>query len=932
MQTQPQTLRLDRPRLLQNQKRPGGGWAFYLFMLLLGALCAFGCVVTAFQVPVSTGPLMLAGLACSGFWLWRHTDSSRRLWLASLLGWAIWLLFLFFLWEDVLRGALRIINLMLRAYSGRLNYELPTLTLPGLRRTYHSEEECTAFLGVLLFPFAWWLSRMLVKRKSPLGAFCLTAVFLLLPMGFSILPAGWAYGGLLLFWCSLLLTALPLTGRKSAVLRRGRFQAGGPAGGALLLVPLAALFSLLVVYWASPPESYSRPDLVNQLRQGVTEGFGLSFALQGGQGNGNNRVDLNRMGSRSYSGKTMLRVKFDWDQQAGTQKEYLKSFVGSVYTGSSWERLDPQASAALEATGLQAQTLPARYRREMYVKSIDQQGGYQLSVENLGANPRCVYIPYGLETDSPLSPYGAELVGDSFAKSTNLFTGTKSYQLRSADMPWGWRYFDRASRFLEDSLLMPGSLRTIFGDAWGGMGVMIEGSEIEEAGASEDVARWREHRRRFIEQLLKPGQAESLTDYLEESYAVDLARQECLQKLSDDLLHQEPGWTPQGELDLWKTPYWFRALFDQEPAALMAAVEDYTDFAYQYYTQVPEELAEFLDRYREAFSLKPVLSSGSLEFNGVTIPVSLDLELREHPLAFAGRVAMVFQQYYTYTLDPPQPGTGTDFVEFFLDSSHQGYCVHFATAAVMLLRSAGYPARYAEGYVVPSGETGWVEVPDYNAHAWVEVYCAGSGWVPLEVTPPSPDAPAVYANARVPEFTDAALTPAPRPDGPMPTLAPRSTTPRQTAAPARASAAPRATVEPQATAPSGGSAAGKRETPPWVLPLALSLLGALAALLLNRQLRRWARRKALSQQDRNQAALSAYAYLLKLYQWQALCGQQDEPPARWLELAEKARFGPGTLAQEELDELLEAAQGLARLLRQQLPKLSLIRCWLAGLV
>ena len=36
--------------------------------------------------------------------------------------------------------------------------------------------------------------------------------------------------------------------------------------------------------------------------------------------------------------------------------------------------------------------------------------------------------------------------------------------------------------------------------------------------------------------------------------------------------------------------------------------------------------------------------------------------------------------------------------------------------------------------------------------------------------------------------------------------------------------------------------------------------------------------------------------------------------------------------QEELDELLEAAQGLARLLRQQLPKLSLIRCWLAGLV
>ena len=664
MQTQPQTLRLDRPRLLQNQKRPGGGWAFYLFMLLLGALCAFGCVVTAFQVPVSTGPLMLAGLACSGFWLWRHTDSSRRLWLASLLGWAIWLLFLFFLWEDILRGALRIINLMLRAYSGRLNYELPTLTLPGLRRTYHSEEECTAFLGVLLFPFAWWLSRMLVKRKSPLGAFCLTAVFLLLPMGFSILPAGWAYGGLLLFWCSLLLTALlalmgflvlwnarldeamlphpedvpgyvpsitresvqtilrhhfpgnllgrinlPGTGRKSAVLRRGRFQAGGPAGGALLLVPLAALFSLLVVYWASPPESYSRPDLVNQLRQGVTEGFGLSFALQGGQGNGNNRVDLNRMGSRSYSGKTMLRVKFDWDQQAGTQKEYLKSFVGSVYTGSSWERLDPQASAALEATGLQAQTLPARYRREMYVKSIDQQGGYQLSVENLGANPRCVYIPYGLETDSPLSPYGAELVGDSFAKSTNLFTGTKSYQLRSADMPWGWRYFDRASRYLGEWLEAP------FLD------VLLSGGEFwigdPKNETDPDVQNWNLRQERFARQMLGDKQFENLGL----DSATYLAGQECSQKLVDDMLLQAQAWALPGEQELWKAPGWFKELFEPEHAQLMTEVEDYTQLAYQYYTQVPEELAEFLDRYREAFSLKPVLSSGSLEFNEVTIPV-----------------------------------------------------------------------------------------------------------------------------------------------------------------------------------------------------------------------------------------------------------------------------------------------------------------------
>ena len=930
MQNQP--LRLDRPRLLQNQEQAPGRRAFYLFMLLLGGLSAFGCVATAFHLPVLAPRLILTGLACAGFWLWRHMDQTRRWRLASLLGWAVWLVFLIFLFEEVLQGALRTLNLMLNAYGQRLNYELPVLTLPGLPRTYHSEEECTAFLGILLFPFFWWLSRMLVKRKSPLGAFCLTAVFLLLPMGFSILPAGWAYGGILLFWCSLLLTALPLTGRKSAVLRRGRFQASGSAGGAMLLVPLAVLASLLAVYWASPPETYSRPDLVNQLRQGVTEGFGLSSLQGGGQGSGNNRVELSRMGGRHYSGKTMLRVKFDWEEEALTQKEYLKSFVGSVYTGSSWERPSAAADAALDDIGLQAQTLPARYRRDMYTESIDEPGGYRLAVENLGANPRCVYIPYGLAADADLSPYGAELVGDGFAKSGNFFAGTKEYQLEGITMPWGWRYFDRATRFLGGSLQMPASISIFFEGALEGMGISTTNSEEEgwPAGTSGSAARWTERRRRFTEQLLEPDQREHLTSYLGESYAVDLAKVQCVQWLAEDMENQERNWNRKGERDLWKAPDWFRELFDPEPAALMAAVEDYTDFAYEYYTQVPEELAEFLDRYREAFSLRPDLrTSDSLDVKilGQGEPLG-ELSLREHPLSFAGRVAMVFQQYYTYTLDPPQPGRGQDFVEFFLDSSRQGYCVHFATAAVMLLRSAGYPARYAEGYVAPSGEAGWVEVPDYNAHAWLEVYCAGTGWTPVEVTPPSPDAPAVYANARVPEFSDA-QTPAPRPDGPMPTLPPRATeSPRQ----AEASAAPRATREPLATPAPGANAAREEAGPSWALPAALSLLAVAGALLLNRWLRRRSWRKALGQPDRNRAALKAYALIMKRYGWQALCGQREDPPARWKELAEKARFGPGPLPQEELDELLDAAEALRQTLRKQLPKLHLARCWLAGLI
>ena len=104
---------------------------------------------------------------------------------------------------------------------------------------------------------------------------------------------------------------------------------------------------------------------------------------------------------------------------------------------------------------------------------------------------------------------------------------------------------------------------------------------------------------------------------------------------------------------------------------------------------------------------------------------------------------------YTYTLSPQSPPEGEDFVTWFLTEGREGYCVHFATAAVALFRSAGIPARYAEGYAVPSGYDGlWVDVPDYNAHAWVEVYTGGTGWLPVEVTPAGPEAPAAYLNAQ----------------------------------------------------------------------------------------------------------------------------------------------------------------------------------------
>ena len=95
-----------------------------------------------------------------------------------------------------------------------------------------------------------------------------------------------------------------------------------------------------------------------------------------------------------------------------------------------------------------------------------------------------------------------------------------------------------------------------------------------------------------------------------------------------------------------------------------------------------------------------------------------------------------------YTMDLPELPEGMDAVEYALTISHKGYCMHYATAATLILRELGIPTRYVSGYVVLPGDFVYSEsdgayvalVEDYRAHAWIEVYYDYIGWVPVEVT------------------------------------------------------------------------------------------------------------------------------------------------------------------------------------------------------
>jgi transglutaminase-like putative cysteine protease len=133
------------------------------------------------------------------------------------------------------------------------------------------------------------------------------------------------------------------------------------------------------------------------------------------------------------------------------------------------------------------------------------------------------------------------------------------------------------------------------------------------------------------------------------------------------------------------------------------------------------------------------------------------------PDEVADRLAAYFQDNYPYTLRAGSTPSDEDFVNYFLNEQKKGYCVHFASAAVLIFRYLGIPARYVEGYAIdadeitenanvenkdyrdfysgynPIGESAVVslDVTDADAHAWVEIYDDINGWHPADVTPAS---------------------------------------------------------------------------------------------------------------------------------------------------------------------------------------------------
>ena len=138
---------------------------------------------------------------------------------------------------------------------------------------------------------------------------------------------------------------------------------------------------------------------------------------------------------------------------------------------------------------------------------------------------------------------------------------------------------------------------------------------------------------------------------------------------------------------------------------------EYREYVYNNYLEIDSETKEYVDGIIKTYGFKKNNSDiiktvanyiqGSAEYD-LTVANALDRE--------------------------------DNIVISFLRDYKKGVCRHYAAAATAMYRALGIPARYTVGFVANSLAGEWVEVTDKQAHAWVEVYLDGIGWITVEVT------------------------------------------------------------------------------------------------------------------------------------------------------------------------------------------------------
>ena len=421
-------------------------------------------------------------------------------------------------------------------------------------------------------------------------------------------------------------------------------------------------------------------------------GFGTSDNLNHGQ--------VSKLGDLHYSGETMFKIKSD-----RAYIQYLRAFSADVFNGKSWKSLSPRKVNSFNNWDMLVEN--GYYPQLFQPNAINFYDGtnyyndlfyplhtYDIEIVNEAINPKTF-----LTAGYMLPEYSDEIVnGTAKAKydrsfSVSLSSGLSDYRERVVDYS-----FDYPSAYI------------------GSYGSWSEISTPDDENIYEDIYMDTSEYQYILNS--------SIIDYVNTGNP-----NQCLYSILHDGDFLEYSSYLTGEDAANEDDY--RDFLDNEKIYRQFVLENYLDY--------PENIDSYLPEYFDD-SIEMIFQSNNTYVG--------DNKGMFYIKGYYDSMESTIRQYLSdqaqYTLSPGKTPRDRDFVGYFLNENHKGYCVHFATVAALMLRRAGIPTRYCEGYIVSKKDLspktaingGYHPIPDSNSHAWVEVYYPLMGWIPVEFTPP----------------------------------------------------------------------------------------------------------------------------------------------------------------------------------------------------
>ena len=827
------------------KKLPLIEYAMNSLMLLIGLCSTWYIFFDLFEIPFAGDILHLAGLCAVVF---AGVFFVKKLFPSKQWSFLLLLLvFLIWLWagKNMWNTDLEQGPIVFSRYIvPNLNRIVPYEFPDPPISTLAEKHSCANFLMFCLVPYTALFSYGILEMKSRVLTLALSIPVFAFAYALEGLPST---GMLLLIFLFWVVTLIKPKHHTDKFMLSHVTVAGSVAVSALLLTLLLAVF---------PPSGFKPHPKTGDVRNGLTdfavriESEGLLPALFGiasgsplTSSNGN--VNLNNSGSIRFTDKVILRVYSD-----KADNMYLRGYSAAVYDGNMWSQGD---EGMLRGTSIPEDTMQFLGNGTDPIAYRDNEE-YRIAVELMVENSNYTFTPYLMTLMDPKMDFIEDSHYQNSGMKSSIFMSHGSGNLGGYELETMEGYEGLVSDFYNKN------------ESFGNLINLRAGliyAPIENHGS--EFPYYSDEERPYF-----PG-------YYDFKYPGE-----------DSVILTMPA-DPEIER--------FDSLLDYtgQDAEYIRSIRDL-------YTQLPQGLdAELLTWWLGKRGVDPEDELFSLHMDALS-----QTPYWQWPTV-AFDVASTVQSSGTYTKTPGRQPVNRDFVEYFLNERNQGYCVHYASATVTLLRAMGIPARYVEGYVVEGDKFNRemvANVPAENAHAWAEFWMPGMGWLPVESTPGGA-APPAYVPVNPEETVDADAEPVSTPE---PEEAEPTTEPEESSEPQE---------EDNSQAPDTAEGQNQRSnTAQTYLTLLFIAIGIIAAVIIwqaARYISRILRRKRFSADNTNQAAIDIYSYM----EW--LSGMGCTIPENAQSLAMKARFSGHTMTAQELSTMQEYLKDCENQLGRSLP-------------